>query len=51
MTKQFQLNVKLISLSAIVSHLYYGINIYNWWTIRNEKNLEKGIYLYPICIG
>ncbi len=29
MTKQHQLNVKLISLSAIVPHLHYRINIYN----------------------
>ncbi|CAG8651670.1 9443_t:CDS:2 [Gigaspora margarita] len=38
--KQPQLNIKLISLGAIISRLYYG-----------EKELENRVYLYSIRVG
>ncbi|CAG8849922.1 9029_t:CDS:2, partial [Racocetra persica] len=27
------------------------IDICNWWTTQSEKDLEKGVYLYPIRVG
>ena len=51
MSKRPQLNVKLISLGAIISRLHYGVNICKWWTTRSEKDFEKGVYLYPIRVG
>jgi len=45
------LNVRLISFSAIISRLRYGIDICNWWIARGETNLEKGVYLYLIRVG
>ncbi|CAG8755328.1 13926_t:CDS:1, partial [Dentiscutata erythropus] len=49
--KRPQLNIKLISLGAIIPRLHYGIDICNWWTTWGEKDLEKGVYLYPIRVG
>jgi len=51
MSKRPQLNVKLISLGAIIPRLHYGVNICKWWTTRSEKDFEKGVYLYPIRVG
>ncbi|CAG8854290.1 25803_t:CDS:1, partial [Gigaspora margarita] len=49
--KRPQLNIKLISLGAIISRLHYGIDICSWWTTRGKKELENGVYLYPIHVG
>ncbi|CAG8671346.1 15075_t:CDS:2, partial [Cetraspora pellucida] len=49
--KRPQLNIKLISLSAIIHHLHYGIDICNWWTTWDKKDLKKRVYLYLIHVG
>ena len=51
MSKRPSLNVKLISCGAIIPRLHYGVDICKWWTTRGEKDLEDGVYLYPIRVG